>query len=202
MGVYIQNIDCRVPKTCYLQQSIKEIMKHLLKGGPKTNRYIDSIYNASEINQRYSCVSNPDDFFQVLDTGEILNPSTKMRNDLFTAEAGKLFVDTARSTIENCPNTDFSDITHLVTVSCTGFFNPGPDYAIIEELRLNKNVQRYNIGFMGCHAAFPALRWQIRLPAEPTLRFWLSRSSFAPHISLRRPRFHIGRRSFCRWQRA
>jgi predicted naringenin-chalcone synthase len=158
MGVYIQNIDCRVPERCYSQTEILTRMKRLLNPSQKINRYIDSIYQNSEIEQRYSCISNPDDFFKFSQNGEILNPSTKTRNDLFTASARKLFVDTARSTIEKCPNAHFSDITHLVTVSCTGFFNPGPDYAIIEGLNLNKNVQRYNIGFMGCHAAFPALR--------------------------------------------
>ena len=50
------------------------------------------------------------------------------------------------------------DITHLVTVSCTGFFNPGPDYKIVRALGLNPAVQRYHLGFMGCYAAFPALR--------------------------------------------
>jgi predicted naringenin-chalcone synthase len=158
MGVYIQSIDCRVPKTCYSQSTIMERMKRLLSPSARTNRYINSIYQGSDIDQRYSCIPNPDDFFRVSQSGEISNPTTKMRNDLFTAEAKKLFVDVARSTIEGCPNVDFGDITHLVTVSCTGFFNPGPDYAIIEGLNLNKNVQRYNIGFMGCHAAFPALR--------------------------------------------
>lgn len=158
MCVFIQNIACRTPENCYSQQSIKERIKRLLKASARTNRYIDSIYENSEIDQRYSCISNPDDFFRVCDNGGIDIPATKQRNDLFTTAARKLFVDVARETIERCPNADFSDITHLVTVSCTGFFNPGPDYAIIEELHLNKNVQRYNIGFMGCHAAFPALR--------------------------------------------
>jgi predicted naringenin-chalcone synthase len=45
-----------------------------------------------------------------------------------------------------------------VTVSCTGFFNPGPDYKIVRALDLNPAVQRYHLGFMGCYAAFPALR--------------------------------------------
>ena len=158
MCVYIQNIACRVPEICYSQQSIKERIKRLLNASQKTNRYIESIYQNSDIDQRYSCISNPDDFFTISPTGDISNPTTKMRNDLFTEAARKLFIDTARSTIESCPNAGFGDITYLVTVSCTGFFNPGPDYAIIEGLHLNKNVQRYNIGFMGCHAAFPALR--------------------------------------------
>ena len=45
-----------------------------------------------------------------------------------------------------------------MTVSCTGFFNPGPDYKIVRALGLNPAVQRYHLGFMGCYAAFPALR--------------------------------------------
>jgi predicted naringenin-chalcone synthase len=158
MSVYIQNIACRTPKHCYSQQSIMKIMKGLLKPSARTNRYIDSIYQNSDIDQRYSCISNPDEFFRVCDDGKTAIPSTRYRNDLFTTEARKLFVDVSRDAIETCPNTNFSNITHLVTVSCTGFFNPGPDYEIIEKLNLNKNVQRYNIGFMGCHGAFPAMR--------------------------------------------
>jgi predicted naringenin-chalcone synthase len=51
-----------------------------------------------------------------------------------------------------------SDITHVVFASCTGFANPGPDYHIIRELGLGGHVERYTLGFMGCYAAFPALR--------------------------------------------
>jgi predicted naringenin-chalcone synthase len=158
MSVYIHNIACRTPENCYSQSTIMKRMKRLINASARTNRYIDSIYQNSDIDQRYSCISNPDDFFKVSGTGQIINPTTKTRNDLFTTAARKLFVEIARSVIETCPKIDFGDITHLVTVSCTGFFNPGPDYAIIEQLNLNKNVQRYNIGFMGCHGAFPALR--------------------------------------------
>jgi predicted naringenin-chalcone synthase len=46
----------------------------------------------------------------------------------------------------------------LVTVSCTGFFAPGPDQLLVERLGLDPGVERFHLGFMGCHAAFPALR--------------------------------------------
>ena len=72
--------------------------------------------------------------------------------------AGKMFVDLADGAIRACSNADFDKITHVITVSCTGFFNPGPDYEIIKQLNLPRNVQRFNIGFMGCHGVFPALR--------------------------------------------
>ncbi len=51
-----------------------------------------------------------------------------------------------------------ADVTHIIFASCTGFTNPGPDYHIIRELGLNPGVERYTLGFMGCYAAFPALR--------------------------------------------
>jgi predicted naringenin-chalcone synthase len=50
------------------------------------------------------------------------------------------------------------DITHVVTASCTGFFNPGLDYFLVRDLGLPATAERYHLGFMGCYAAFPALR--------------------------------------------
>ncbi len=158
MSVYIHNIACVVPKTRYTQQFIMKKIKRLINASPKTSRYIDSIYKGSAIAHRYSCIADPDVFFRYDGNGKIDIPTTKARNDLFAKSAKEMFVSVARNAIETCPDTNFSDITHLITVSCTGFFNPGPDYHIIEGLGLNSNVKRYNIGFMGCHAAFPALR--------------------------------------------
>ena len=49
-------------------------------------------------------------------------------------------------------------ITHLIVVSCTGFFAPGLDFMIARELGLDSSVQRTIVGFMGCAAAFNAMR--------------------------------------------
>ncbi len=50
------------------------------------------------------------------------------------------------------------EITHLVTISCTGFHAPGVDIALIRELGLPSTVSRTNVGFMGCHGAMNGLR--------------------------------------------
>jgi predicted naringenin-chalcone synthase len=126
---------------------------------------VNTCFDSAAIDTRYTAVTeltkdsraeNPQ-FFDP-DTGLVLSPSTKVRNDIFGREATKLFVESARAALDACPGIDASDITHLVTVSCTGFFNPGPDYKIVRALGLNPAVQRYHLGFMGCYAAFPALR--------------------------------------------
>jgi predicted naringenin-chalcone synthase len=49
-------------------------------------------------------------------------------------------------------------ITHLVTVSCTGFTAPGLDVALIQGLGLAAAVERVQVGFMGCHGAVNGLR--------------------------------------------
>jgi predicted naringenin-chalcone synthase len=50
------------------------------------------------------------------------------------------------------------DITHLVTVSCTGFAAPGMDTGLIKSLGLCRTVQRAHLGFMGCHGALNGLQ--------------------------------------------
>ncbi len=158
MSVYIQGIECQVPEVSYAQSFIRERMKTWLKESGRATRYIDSIYRNSGIDKRHSVIADPDSFFRHGGNGEFSVPSTKDRNELFTKCARDMFVDLAEKAISRCENTDFDEITHVVTVSCTGFFNPGPDYEIIKRLNLPKNIQRFNIGFMGCYAAFPALR--------------------------------------------
>jgi predicted naringenin-chalcone synthase len=49
-------------------------------------------------------------------------------------------------------------ITHLVTVSCTGFQAPGFDIELIKKLGLSFTTHRAHVGFMGCHGALNGLK--------------------------------------------
>jgi predicted naringenin-chalcone synthase len=51
-----------------------------------------------------------------------------------------------------------SDITHLITVSCTGLFLPGMDVALIQQLELAADVNRIPLTFLGCAAGLTAVR--------------------------------------------
>src|SRR5690625_7226669 len=51
-----------------------------------------------------------------------------------------------------------SEITHVVVASCTGFFAPGLDIELVKRLEMRPSTQRTLIGFMGCYAAFNAVR--------------------------------------------
>jgi len=51
-----------------------------------------------------------------------------------------------------------TQITHLITVSCTGLSAPGLDIDIVQSLKLNSNINRTSVNFMGCYAAIHALK--------------------------------------------
>lgn len=49
-------------------------------------------------------------------------------------------------------------VTHLIAVSCTGFEAPGLDQRLIAACGLDPRIERTVVGFMGCNAAFHALK--------------------------------------------
>lgn len=51
-----------------------------------------------------------------------------------------------------------SDITHLITVSCTGLFQPGLDISLIGQLGLESDLTRIPLTFLGCAAGLTAVR--------------------------------------------
>lgn len=162
MPVWIQQIETMTPGTCYSQEYASAKMQEWTDD-ERRKRMIRVLYQKSGIAQRYSVIASfdqglPGDFFPPGKDGRRRELSTAERNAIYTRESQRLSVELARRVIANCPAIAAQDITHVVTVSCTGFCNPGPDYHIVNELGLSPATERYNLGFMGCYAAFPGLR--------------------------------------------
>ncbi|MEE2523133.1 3-oxoacyl-[acyl-carrier-protein] synthase III C-terminal domain-containing protein [Pseudarthrobacter sp. J75] len=165
MTVYLSSLETAVPATVLIQHEARDVFAAQPGLTRLGSRLVATCFDSAAIETRYTAVRElnldyrtPDPQFFDPATGLLLNPSTKVRNDIFATEATALFNDAARSALKACAGLGPEDITHLITVSCTGFFNPGPDYKIVRELDLKPSVQRFHLGFMGCYAAFPALR--------------------------------------------
>jgi predicted naringenin-chalcone synthase len=90
--------------------------------------------------------------------GAFRTPGTAERNARYVAEAPPLAARAARAALARLPGFAATRITHLITVSCTGFHAPGVDDYLVRDLGLDRATERYHLGFMGCSAAFPALR--------------------------------------------
>src|SRR6476620_3861241 len=165
MTVYRRALETAVPPTILVQPEARSVFAAQPGLTRLGSRLVNTCFDSAPIDTRHTAVEelttgsraeNPQ-FFDPA-TGVLLSPSTKVRNDIFATEATKLFIEAAQKALDACAGVELLDITHLVTVSCTGFYNPGPDYKIVRALGLNPAVQRYHLGFMGCYAAFPALR--------------------------------------------
>lgn len=98
--------------------------------------------------------------------GTSAGPSTGERLAWYEQYAPGLALAAARDALAKA-SLPADAITHLVTVSCTGFHAPGVDLAIINELGLKPTTQRTHVGFMGCHGAINGLRTANALASEP-----------------------------------
>lgn len=157
MKSYIHHIETAVPEYSYSQDHLSERMQQELAVTEKERRILRHIYSKSGITTRHSVLPDfaagtPSAMFR---KGQ--EPGTGERNRIYQTEATKLFVQVARQLLSNSAF-EPDEITHLITVSCTGFFAPGPDFEILRAVGLRKNVRRYHLGFMGCYASVPALQ--------------------------------------------
>lgn len=164
MSVYLHHIETAVPQIAYPQTFIAEAMKRWAgKGDRKQERILSYLYSQSGIETRYSAIpdfapgAEPGIFYNGR-TDTLRNPTTGERNALYTQEAKRLGAEVACKSFNGANGFDTSDVTHVVTASCTGFFQPGLDYHLVRTLNLPPSVPRFHLGFMGCYAAFPALR--------------------------------------------
>lgn len=161
MASYIHQIASRVPRHSYTQEYALERMQGWLHDA-KAKRLVRSIYGRSGIERRQSVVgdfaTDTPELFTTRPDGSLHQPTTGERNRLYARESRPLAVELARDLLAQADSFQPEEITHVVFASCTGFTNPGCDYHIVRELGLRSSVERYTLGFMGCYAAFPALR--------------------------------------------
>lgn len=161
-SAWIHGIGTAVPGKRYAQGDIGEILSRKLPQGSKGRRLMNMIYNRSGIDYRHSVISDyrtegPDGHFFTDEAGTFGSPSTGVRNDLYAKKARAIFLEAARDVLGRV-DVSTDDITHVITVSCTGFYAPGPDFHLVKDLGLDPSTERYHLGFMGCFAAFPAMK--------------------------------------------
>jgi predicted naringenin-chalcone synthase len=157
----ILSIGQAVPAHKHQQQDIMHFMQQVYAGSEEDNRKLRFLYHHSGIETRHSVV--PDYSKSILEWkfyphSENLEPfpSLEMRMNWYQKFAAPLSVDAIRE----CLGTQFSpgQITHLITVSCTGMSAPGLDLQVLELMDLPKDIFRTSVNFMGCYAAIHALK--------------------------------------------
>jgi predicted naringenin-chalcone synthase len=153
-----------VPATVLTQPYVRDLLTGQPGPDRRTSRLLRAAFDASEIVTRHTVLEElgtdrpqADGLFRDAAGSLVLTPGTRARNDLYRRYAPELLSAASADALQS-GEVDPADVTHVVTVSCTGFFAPGPDQVLVERLGLDPSVERFHLGFMGCHAAFPALR--------------------------------------------
>ncbi len=152
-----------VPPTRYTQDEAGALMEAHVEGRPAVRRMIRSLYRNSGIEGRHSVVDDfgegeRDRLFFDAEGGRLPTPGTGARNAVYAREARKLFVKLAEGLVGGEGSFAADEVTHVITLSCTGFYAPGPDYDVVRALGLPGSTVRVHVGFMGCYAAFQGLR--------------------------------------------
>ncbi len=131
---------------------------------PEQRQFLHRMYEHSGVSSRGCVLASRDDpelkaireFYRPRRSPDDRGPTTQQRMRLYAQYAPPLAERAARSAIASAALSPL-DITHLIPVTCTGFVAPGLDYQLISRLGLSPNVQRAQLGFMGCHGGFNAL---------------------------------------------
>lgn len=158
---FITAIGTANPQHRFSQATIADFMLRTMTLHNGDSRKLKTVFKASGIEYRHSVIedygkTSDFTFYSQAENFEPV-PSTERRINLFRANA----VSLSKSAVENLVTrykTKLHEVTHLIVVCCTGMYAPGLDIDLVKQLNLKSTVQRTAINFMGCYAAFNALK--------------------------------------------
>lgn len=157
----IVSIGTAVPSYCHQQTDILSFMQQVFALPEVEKRKLRFLYSQSGISKRYSVIgdySRPVNEWKFYPQSEGLEPfpTLEQRMNLYAKHAAPLSVDAIRNCLQGHAHP--KEITHLLTVSCTGMSAPGLDLQVLELMDFDKSIFRSSINFMGCYAAIHALK--------------------------------------------
>jgi len=169
MDEMIFALGTAVPEHKIAQETLTDRTISPLQLPGRLDYWLKKASNLSDIKNRFTVLK---DYKSPLVEGEFYGrnfpqkePSMSERMDVYQNEAPKLALSAAKDAITNWGQ-DAKNITHIISISCTGFIAPGIDVSLINELKLNNDVRRFGLNFMGCMAAFNGLSAAQALAAE------------------------------------
>ena len=163
MSLTIQGMGTALPPHRIAQDDASSIAAEVAlptqRPSEAQRRLLQTLHRRSGVATRHSVLLNPsgpDSGTRQTFFGPT-NPGTGERMRRYAREAPPLALRAVRAALDQAGLSP-SRITHLITVSCTGFHAPGVDLALMAALPLPADVARTHVGFMGCHGALNGLR--------------------------------------------
>lgn len=157
---YVTAFGVANPPHKVAQSSLAEFMVKAMDLSAEEGRKLHAVFRSSGIDYRHSVL---DDyaresgftFFPNANDARAF-PSTRDRMNQFRRHAANLSVEAISNALSD--RYQGRDISHLITVCCTGMYAPGLDYEIVNRCGLRQTIHRLSLNFMGCYAAINAMR--------------------------------------------
>ncbi|MGD8330417.1 MAG: type III polyketide synthase [Acidobacteriota bacterium] len=165
MSLRVIGLGTAAPEFSVSQAEVAEVNKLFCPVDERRLRLIPPLYRRAGVDKRHSVLLQAgageplarQSLYWAARDEDDHGPTTMQRMLAFEGAAPALSALACRAALEDAA-VDGDAITHLVTVSCTGFHAPGNDARLIEQLGLRRTVNRTHVGFMGCHGALNGLR--------------------------------------------
>lgn len=159
---YITAIGTANPTHRLHQSDIARFIGNALEMSEQELEELSRLYESTGIHTRHSVLedfSRPPESFTFFPNNEDLKPfpSVADRMRLFEDEAKGLAQQACEQVLSEQPGKR-QQVTHLITVSCTGMYAPGLDVELLQLLDLPMSTHRTAVNFMGCYAAFNGLK--------------------------------------------
>lgn len=153
-------IGTAVPVFKQEQENVLDFMQRAYVLDAAGKRKLKFLYKQAGINARYTIIPDfclPANEWQFFSPSENLEPvpSIEQRMEWYRQHAAPLSMEAIDACMADSPDTN---ITHLITVSCTGISAPGLDIELLQLLGLPHTTFRTSVNFMGCYAAIHALK--------------------------------------------
>jgi alpha-pyrone synthase len=159
---FITAIGTANPSNRFSQSTIAEFMLRTMKLHNGDSRKLKMIFRSSGIAFRHSVLEDygkTEHFTFYSETPDFEPvPSTQSRLSIFRQQAVGLSEASVKNLLSAYQHVDLKKVTHLIVVCCTGMYAPGLDIDLVKKLGLKSSVQRTAINFMGCYAAFNAIK--------------------------------------------
>lgn len=157
----IISIGTAVAAFKHRQEDILQFMQQVYAFDEAEKRKLRFLYHHSGIQTRYSVIpdySRPLPEWKFYPHTENIEPfpSLEQRMAWYHKYAAPLSLNAIRDCLDGKIKKE--EITHLITVSCTGMSAPGLELQLMELLDLPRNTFRTSVNFMGCYAAIHALK--------------------------------------------
>ena len=155
MSFAIWGIGTAQPTGRVAQELAAELTSRISGHDADQARRLSALYRRSGVRNRHVALLDRLDVSSAPEDPR--GPSTQARMEHYEAAILPMAAEAASRALDES-GVLASEITHLVTVSCTGFSAPGYDLGLYGALGLDPGVQRTHVGFMGCHGALNGLR--------------------------------------------